>query len=116
MKQDISSGTNTHAGLLAGKEMLDNDTDVDDSRKYLIFVSDGITYMYDSEPTATAWSFMADAVTTGQVLTLGVQYGSNEAPDNWAAWLEETGAQVEAQGTEYEYPYDDYEELKAAEV
>lgn len=115
VKQDISSGTNTHAGLLAGKEMLDNDTDVDDSRKYLIFVSDGITYMYDSEPTATAWSFMADAVNDwAGPDNWASKYGSNEAPDNWAAWMEETGAQVEAQGTEYEYPYDDYEELKAA--
>ena len=51
----ISSGTNTHAGLLAGKAMLDADTDVDASRKYLIFVSDGITYIFDDEAgTATS--------------------------------------------------------------
>ena len=43
----ISSGTNTHAGLLAGKKMLDEDTAVEASRKYLIFVSDGLTYMYN---------------------------------------------------------------------
>ena len=40
------SGTNMNAGLLAGKEMLDNDTDVDASRKYMIIVSDGISYYY----------------------------------------------------------------------
>lgn len=42
IKQDISSGTNTHAGLLAGKKLLDEDTAVEHSRKYLVFVSDGI--------------------------------------------------------------------------
>ena len=57
IEQDISSGTNTHAGLLAGKAMLDGDDSVSADRKYLIFVSDGITYMYNAEPTATAWSF-----------------------------------------------------------
>ena len=60
IKQDFSSGTNTHAGLLAGKQMLDEDKEVAANRKYLIFVSDGITYMYNAEPTATAWSFKAD--------------------------------------------------------
>lgn len=47
IRQEYSSGTNTHAGLLAGKAMLDEDTDVDAGRKYLIFISDGITYLFD---------------------------------------------------------------------
>ena len=34
IRQEIKSGTNTHAGLLAGKAMLDSDTQVDASRKY----------------------------------------------------------------------------------
>ena len=48
-KEDIKSGTNTHAGLLAGKAMLDEDTKVDANRKYMIFVSDGITYIFDDK-------------------------------------------------------------------
>ena len=52
IKFDISSGTNSHAGLIAGKAMLDADTSVDGNRKYMVFVSDGITYMYNAEPTA----------------------------------------------------------------
>ena len=60
IKKDISSGTNTHAGLLAGKQLLDEDKEVAANRKYLIFVSDGITYMYNAKPTVTAWSFNAD--------------------------------------------------------
>lgn len=57
IQQEITSGTNSHAGLLAGKELLDNDKEVEAQRKYMVFVSDGITYMYNQEPTVTAWSF-----------------------------------------------------------
>ena len=46
IKEKISSGTNTHAGLLAGKQMLDADTSVSADRKFMIFVSDGITYQF----------------------------------------------------------------------
>ena len=42
IKQEVKSGTNTHAGLLAGKKMLDDDKSVENNRKYLIFVSDEI--------------------------------------------------------------------------
>ena len=106
IKTEISSGTNTHAGLLAGKAMLDEDTNVDANRKYLVFVSDGITYMYNEEPTATAWSFFADAWNNwAGPDNWNSKYGSNSAPDNWSAWLSEIGTMVEAQGTLYEYPY-----------
>ena len=57
IREEIKSGTNTHAGLLAGKALLDNDTDVAADHKYLIFVSDGITYTYNKTPTAIAWGF-----------------------------------------------------------
>ena len=52
--REIKSGTNLHAGILAGKSMLDQDTGVADERKTLVVVSDGITYMFNAEPTATA--------------------------------------------------------------
>lgn len=51
IETDISSGTNTHAGLLVGKRLLDSDTSVDASRKHLIFVSDGISYIFNEYPT-----------------------------------------------------------------
>lgn len=106
IKQEIKSGTNTHAGLLAGKQMLDEDTEVAANRKYLIFVSDGITYMYNAEPTATAWSFKADSWNhwVGPD-NWNSKYGSNNPPDDWSAWMNEIGKKVEAQGTKYEYPY-----------
>lgn len=34
IKQDFTSGTNTHAGLLAGKSMLDSDMEVESNRKF----------------------------------------------------------------------------------
>ena len=106
IKVDLESGTNTHAGLLAGKAMLDADKDVAANRKYLIFVSDGITYMYNEEPTVTAWSFFADAWNTwAGPDNWNSKYGTNEAPDNWNAWMADIGAKVTAQGTTYEYPY-----------
>ena len=106
IKQDFSSGTNTHAGLLAGKKMLDEDTEVAANRKYLIFVSDGITYMYNAEPTVTAWSFFADAWKHwAGPDNWKSKYGSNNPPASWSARMTEIGKQVEAQGTKYEYPY-----------
>ncbi len=107
IEKDLSSGTNTHAGLLAGKQMLEEDTTVDTQRKYLIFVSDGITYMYNAEPTVTAWSFMADSWNHwAGPDNWKSKYGNNNPPADWSAWMTEIGTQVEAQGTEYEYPYD----------
>ena len=107
IRQEIKSGTNTHAGLLAGKAMLDDDTQVDNSRKYLIFVSDAITYMYGAEPTVTAWTFWADGWKnwTGPD-NWNSKYGTNDAPGNWGDWLTGIGEKVAAQGTKYEYPYE----------
>ena len=106
IKQTIESGTNTHAGMLAGKQMLDEDTGVAANRKYLIFVSDGITYMYNAEPTVTAWSFKADSWSNWVGPdNWNSKYGSNNPPTDWSKWMTEIGTQVENQGTEYEYPY-----------
>lgn len=107
IKQEIKSGTNTHAGMLAGKKMLDDDTAVNANRKYLIFVSDGITYMYNAEPTATAWSFMGDSVKNwAGPENWKCKYGNNDAPaDGWATFLQNIGEQYAKQGTKFEYPY-----------
>ena len=106
VKQEIHSGTNTHAGLIAGEAMLDGDKTVDASRKYLIFASDGITYMYNSTPTATAWGFDADGARYfAGPDNWASKYGSNAAPADWQSWLGEVGGMVQSQGTTYEYPY-----------
>ena len=43
---DIHDGTNMHAGLLLAKEKLAADSSIPNSRKYMILVSDGGTYLY----------------------------------------------------------------------
>lgn len=45
-EEKISSGTNLQAGLLKAQEMLAADTDVEDSRKYVIVITDGITRQF----------------------------------------------------------------------
>lgn len=44
--QTQSGGTNMHAGLLKAKEVLARDTSIPNSRKYMILVSDGDSYLY----------------------------------------------------------------------
>ena len=106
IKEEIESGTNTHAGLLAGKELLDNDKNVTADHKYLIFVSDGITYMYNKKPTAIAWGFFADAEKHfAGPDNYTSKYGSNVPPANWSEWLTSVGQQIQGLDSKYEYPY-----------
>ena len=49
METKYSGGTNLHAGLLAGKEALDQHSDVSADRKHLILISDGSTYLYSKD-------------------------------------------------------------------
>lgn len=111
IQQTISSGTNTHAGLLAGKALLDDDKTVAASRKYLIFVSDGISYLFNESPTAVAWTFTQSGDGGTEQHFAGpdnwkVQYGSDDPPANWAETLQSIRDKVEKQGTEYDYAYD----------
>lgn len=46
MNSEIRSGTNMHAGLLAAKSILDEDTAVKAENKHVILISDGATYLY----------------------------------------------------------------------
>lgn len=106
VEQTAGSGTNLHAGLLAGKALLDGDLETPANRKYLIAVSDGITYLHGAEPTAVAWSFMGD----GEKHWCGPdnwasKYGTSAAPKSWSAWLTSVKQQLERQGTDYDYPY-----------
>ena len=49
METKYSGGTNIHAGLLAGKEALEEHDDISAHRKYLILISDGSTYLYSKD-------------------------------------------------------------------
>ena len=86
IKETILSGSNTHAGLLAGKKMLDDDTAVEPHRKHLIFVSDGVTYQFckgDDHTTPYTRSFGGSLISNygnqrGTLSELDVQYGYRE--------------------------------------
>lgn len=49
METTYNGGSNIHAGLLAGKEALSEHANVATSRKYLILISDGSTYLYSKD-------------------------------------------------------------------
>lgn len=97
IRETISNGSNTHAGLLAGKKMLDGDTAVEPHRKHLIFVSDGVTYQFckeDDHTTPYTRSFDGSLNSDGPnqcgtLSELNVQYEGVETSipkggiDNW---------------------------------
>lgn len=104
--REIKSGTNLHAGILAGKSMLDQDTGVADERKTLVVVSDGITYMFNENPTAVAWGFMADSPKHfAGPDNWNSKYGNNQAPADWNAWLTGIEARLSEQKDTHDYPY-----------
>lgn len=49
MGTKYSGGTNIHAGLLAGKEALEEHQNISPDKKHLVFVSDGSTYLYSKD-------------------------------------------------------------------
>lgn len=114
IKQDISSGTNTHAGLLAGIKMLEEDTSVADDHKYLIFVSDGITYIFDdgnSNATSiqtTSYESNAGSVVTKMSDTMDTLYMKYPyytdfitAAGGVEAYLSKIGVLIAADGKDY---------------
>lgn len=111
IKQEISSGTNTHAGLLAAQEMLAADTDVEDSRKHMIFVSDGITYMFE-EP---AQAINSQQATIGEYAIMagndcwGIRHyyegGDQFIPNDWDAYLQDVENHL-SDVEQYIQPYD----------
>ena len=118
IKQEIKSGTNTHAGLLAGKELLDNDTGVAANRKHLIFVSDGVTYLfckdgdYTKAYTRNFNASLLEGVGQGGALSeLDMQYGgtymSGSVPKgSIEAWLSDITSRI---GTDKDNKNFDYE-------
>ena len=104
IKADISSGTNTHAGILAGKKMLDEDTEVSSERKYLIFISDAITYIFNENPTAIPSQFEENAVFAGPDAWAN-KYENNNPPADWDAYLAAAGEQIAQDGGEFEVSY-----------
>lgn len=109
--QKISSGTNTHAGLLAAQEMLAADTDVEDSRKHMIFVSDGITYMFEE----SAQAINSQQATNGEYAIMagndcwGIRHynkgGDQFIPNDWNTYLQDVESHLD-EVKQYIQPYD----------
>lgn len=99
IKKELQSGTNTHAGLLAGKQMLDNDNEVSANRKYLIFVSDGISYMYDSDGKVVPYYWISDnsPYTSYDPYSWSFKYEDNNPPENWSEWVKQIGEIIETE-------------------
>lgn len=70
----MARGSNLSSGLLAGEKMLDQDTATDNNRKYLVVISDGITFLWDDDTTAESES-------------LGANFSNSDLPDRamWAS-------------------------------
>ncbi len=130
-EDEIESGTNIHAGLLEGKKMLDEDTDVDANRKYLILISDGLTYIYDEDPTSiltVGYEMNASNIVPSPVYTMdawGSKYGYNTDMEDVTGISDPVTAfhtflygtngveqRVLKDGDHYDLPYDSIEKIK----
>lgn len=95
-------GTNMSAGLLEAQKMLDNDTSVMDGRKYVILVSDGITYIWDDETTDAQENLgvnFANADLPNRAMLAGpdgwdVKYGKSYIPENWESHFNGIGSMM----------------------
>ena len=89
------SGTNLHAGILAGNKMLAEDTNCDNDRKHLIIVSDGITYIYNEEGDATYTSHEA-----GNVFASPDDWNQSFVPGDdseWKNYMDEVKGQIDSE-------------------
>lgn len=118
IRKTISSGSNTHAGLLAGKNMLDGDTAVEPHRKHLIFVSDGVTYQFckeDDHTTPYTRSFDGSLISNGvnqcgTLSELNVQYGDSDEEAETSIpkgsidnWMSDIAGRMRTDNTESTY-------------
>jgi len=108
-------GTNIHAGLIAADELLQSDTAVRDEDKYIILVSDGITYIWTDEDTKQSLGVSTTQVNDIIYYALPEQWKREHGdaayiPENgWDAYFEETAAareKTESEGYVVEYTRD----------
>lgn len=94
-QRPATGGSNMSAGLLAGEKMLDADDKAEASRKYLILVSDGITYIWDDETTDAQENIgvnFANGDTQNTPMLAGpdgwdVKHSNGYVPASWAEHL-----------------------------
>lgn len=128
-KKKNSGGSNIHAGLLMAEEVLASNTDIPNSRKYMILVSDGDTYLYcknEDYNTPYSRSFVPlesqnNSYAYGGYYDEGYYYPSepygdnvgrpNTAdPDAWSKYLADVKARnEESNGDQYEFVWKYYD-------
>ena len=83
------SGTNLHAGILAGVDML-NKSSTDNNRKYLIVISDGITYTYGKDAKIVPYYWLNDGQPyfSKDPYSWDFKYGAGTTftTDQWNTW------------------------------
>ena len=92
-------GSNMSMGILAAEQMLDADTTVDASRKYMILVSDGIAYIWDDPNTPERENIgvnFSNADTPNKPFLASpdgwdVKYGNGYVPADWNEHLTNVG-------------------------
>jgi hypothetical protein len=108
----MTSGTNIPAGLELAKKILAEDTEVADSRKYVILISDGSTYLFEHDQDYTkAYSRTTYPGTYyGGIYELNyrsstgstVPPGADGTLEEWNTWLDYIGAH-NADFTQYDF-------------
>ena len=97
----MNSGTNIPAGLQLAKNMLAADTSVADSRKYMVFVSDGNTYLFCHENAdGTGYDYTKAWSRTGPTTK---QLGGIAEYENWDRDSEAMAQFNYAKGTSHDW-------------
>lgn len=118
---EAHGGTNMHAGLLKAQEVLASDTSIPDSRKYMILVSDGDTYLYckngdyttpysrsygpiDAAASAAYGGFYADWLYNASSMDGNVSRPTTSSSSEWEAYFEDVVARnEESNGDQYDF-------------
>lgn len=114
----IKSGTNLQAGLLEAQKMLEADTDVEDSRKYVIVITDGLTRQFLAENGTLMAIYNGLDADGGRVwgspsgwsIANGFGDGVYEIPSgDWDTYYAAVKENVAKDGNTYAHDYDKYD-------
>lgn len=120
----ISDGTNLQAGLLKAQKMLEADKDVEDSRKYVIVITDGLTRQFLAEDETLMAIYNGLDADGGRVwgspsgwcTANGFEDGYFQIPGgNWDTYYAAVKANVAKDGNTYAHDYDVYGSTPAGE-
>ena len=112
IEYNSSSGTNIHAGLIEGMKLLD-EGNAPDNNRYLILVSDGITYLYNDDDGNGPKAINNHGQASPD--DYNGKYKTTEAPNDWEEYFAEIANLVAKDGTTYEGNYISRNNIQDAE-